>query len=207
MRSVAVHVVCRKASIIVGKASFSQSCAYTSYYKIHLLCFAFSAQILIASETSIPMVLFNKGKARHSTTTYCEAVYRLVRYSPTRLAKGCVLLLLSKVTQRHFRHSASKVHCALPRAQHGICPPIPCWCSLILSRTQRIARARNTLFMWTISSLARIFPYATSIEFLVATASATSFLSSAVMYLWGQLLRTRMVICMCRANTPSFGRQ
>ena len=118
-----------------------------------------------------------------------------------------VLLLLSKVTQRHFRHSASKVHCALPRAQHGICSSIPCWCSLILSRTQRIARARNTLFMWTISSLARIFPYATSIEFLVATASATSFHSSAVMYLWGQLLRIRMVICMCRANTPSIGRQ
>ena len=118
-----------------------------------------------------------------------------------------VLLLLSKVTQRHFRHSASKVHCALPRAQHGICSPIPCWCSPILSRTQRIARARNTLFMWTISSLARIFPYATSIEFLVATASATSFLSSTVMYLWGQLSYTRMVICMCRANTPSIGRQ
>ena len=66
-----------------------------------------------------------------------------------------VLLLLSKVTQRHFWHSASKVHCALPRAQHGICSPIPCWCSLISSRTQRIAHARNTLFMWTISSLAR----------------------------------------------------
>ena len=148
-RSVAVHVVCRKASIIVGKASFSQSCAYTSYYKIHLLCFAFSAYFFIASETRIPMVL----------------------------------LLLSKVTQRHFRHSASKVHCALPRAQHGICSSIPCWCSLILSRTQRIARARNTLFMWRISSLARIFPYATSNEFAVATASATSFLSSAVMYL------------------------
>ena len=99
-----------------------------------------------------------------------------------------VLLLLSKVTQKHFRHSASKVHCALPRAQHGICSSIPCWCSLILSRTQRIARARNTLFMWTISSLARIFPYATSNEFLVATASATSFLSSAVMYLWGAVI-------------------
>ena len=118
-----------------------------------------------------------------------------------------VLLLLSKVTQRHFRHSASKVHCALPRAQHGICSSIPCWCSLILSRTQRIARARNTLFMWTISSLARIFPYATSNNFLVATASATSFLSSAVMYLWGQLSYTRMVIGMCRANTPSIGSQ
>ena len=118
-----------------------------------------------------------------------------------------VLLLLSKVTQRHFWHSASKVHCALPRAQHGICSSIPCWCSLISSRTRRIACALQHAFMWTISSLARIFPYATSIEFLVATASATSFLSSAVMYLWGQLLRTRMVICMCRANTPSIGRQ
>ena len=62
-------------------------------------------------------------------------------------------------------------------------------------------------FMWTISSLARIFPYATSNNFLVATAFATSFLSSAVMYLWGQLSYTRMVICMCRANTPSIGRQ
>ena len=41
--------------------------------------------------------------------------------------------------------------------------------------------------MWTISSLARIFPYATTNAFVVATASATSFLSSAVMYLWGQL--------------------
>ena len=48
------------------------------------------------------------------------------------------------------------------------------------------ARSQHA-YMWTISSLARIFPYATSNEFLVATASATSFLSSAVMYLWGQL--------------------
>ena len=54
MRSAAVHVVCREAAIIVGKTAFSQSCTYTSYYKIHLLRFAFSAQILIASETSIP---------------------------------------------------------------------------------------------------------------------------------------------------------
>ena len=118
-----------------------------------------------------------------------------------------VLLLLSKVTQRHFWHSASKVHCALPRAQHEICPPIPCWCSLISSRTLRIAGTLQRASMWTISSLARIFPYATSIEILVATASATSFLSSAVMYLWGQLSYIRMVICMCRANTPSIGRQ
>ena len=107
MRSVAVHVVCRKASIIVGKASFSQSCAYTSYYKIHLLCLPFRLKFLLR----------------------VQRAYR------------SFLLLLSKVTQRHFRHSASKVHCALPRAQHGICSSIPCWCSLRLSRTQRIARA------------------------------------------------------------------
>ena len=50
--------------------------------------------------------------------------------------------------------------------------------------------------MWTISSLARIFPYATSIEIFVATASATSFLSSAVMYLWGQLPYIRRY-CPC----------
>ena len=117
-----------------------------------------------------------------------------------------VLLLLSKVTQRHFRHSASKVHCALPRAQHGLCSSIPCWCSLILSRTQRIARARNTLFMWTISSLARIFPYATSNNFLVATTSATSFLSSAVMYLWGQLSYIRRCCRRCfRVVVSHFG--
>ena len=36
-----------------------------------------------------------------------------------------------------------------------------------------------------------ILPYATSIEILVATASATSFLSLAVMYLWGQLSYVR----------------
>ena len=54
-----------------------------------------------------------------------------------------------------------------------------------LRNTAYCARSQHAS-MWTISSLARIFPYATSIEILVATASATSFLSSAVMYLWGQ---------------------
>ena len=56
----------------------------------------------------------------------------------------------------------------------------------IFTNTAYCARSQHA-FMWTISSLARIFPYATSIEFLVATASATSFLSSTFMYLWGQL--------------------
>ena len=39
MRSAAVHVVCREASVVVGKTAISKSYAYTSYYKIHLLCF------------------------------------------------------------------------------------------------------------------------------------------------------------------------
>ena len=108
-----------------------------------------------------------------------------------------------------FWHSASKVHCALPRAyldaghrdgkfslsaerrHFGLCKSKIVKHRIVFLRahcgTQRIARTRNTLSMWTISSLARIFPYTTSIEILVATASATSFFSSAVMYLWGQL--------------------
>ena len=56
----------------------------------------------------------------------------------------------------------------------------------IFTNTAYCERSQHP-FMRTISSLARIFPYATSIAILVATASATSFLSSAVMYLWGQL--------------------
>ena len=173
MRSVAVHVVCRKASIIVGKASFSQSCAYTSYYKIHLLCFAFSAYFFIASETSIPpsFVTFVKSNAKALSTLRIKSPLRSAESTTRNLLVNPVLVFAQTFT--------NTAYCARP----------------------------NTLFMWTISSLARIFPYATSIEFLVATASATSFLSSAVMYLWGQLLRTRMVICMCRANTPSIGRQ
>ena len=115
--------------------------------------FAFSAQILIASATSIPFffVTFVKSNAK--------ALLTLRIKSPLRSAEG---------TTRNL-------------------PTIPRWCSLISSRTQRIAGTLQHASMWTISSLARIFPYATSNEFAVATASATSFLSSAVMYLWGQL--------------------
>ena len=62
--------------------------------------------------------------------------------------------------------------------------------------------------MWTISALARIFPYATSIEILVATASATSFLSSAVMYLWGAVFIYPTILpvwsfCPRGVKTPS----
>ena len=91
---------------------------------------------------------------------------------------------------------------------------IPIYCLCILATLRLISaqahpqlvphlpyRSRQHSHLW----LECFPPQRTSVS--VATASATSFLSSAVMYLWGQLLRIRMVICMCRANTPSIGRQ
>ena len=53
--------------------------------------------------------------------------------------------------------------------------------------TQRIAHARNHAFYVDNILTRSDISYATTNEFAVATASVTSFLSSAIMYLWGQL--------------------
>lgn len=136
-------------------------------------------------------------------STSCVLPFRLKFLLRVKRAYRRFLLLLSKVTQRHFWHSASKVHCALPRAyldavhrdsefslsaerrHFGLCKSKSVKHRIVFLRahcgTRRIAGTLQHASIWTISSLARIFPYATSIEILVATAPATSFLSSAVM--------------------------
>ena len=76
MRSVSVHVFCDKAAIIVGKASFSEGYTYCSVYTFTSVLSARRGYFLRVKRAT-RWVLFNKGVARNSTTTYCEAVYRL----------------------------------------------------------------------------------------------------------------------------------
>ena len=83
MRSVSVHVFCDKAAVIVSEAAFPESYTYCSVYTFTSVLSARRGYFLRVKRAT-RWVLFNKGEARHSTTTYCEAVYRLVRYSPKR---------------------------------------------------------------------------------------------------------------------------
>lgn len=109
-------------------------------------------------------------------STSCVLPFRLKFLLRVKRAYRRFLLLLTKVTQRNFWHSASKVHCALPRAyldamhrdcefslsaerrHFGLCKSKSVKHRIVFLRahcgTRRIAGTLQHASMWTISSLA-----------------------------------------------------
>ena len=156
------------------------------------------AVIFLRVKRATRWVLFNKGEARHSTTTYCEAVYRLADTSRS-VSVGMRFVTFVKSNAKALLTLRIK---SPLRSAEGIG-----WRGSLCLRSahfgDRVLHLRlHHASMLKTFSLARMSPYTTSNNSRRYHRPHPPFSRIAIMYLWGQypnLLSTLPVDCLTRS--------